>query len=214
MNKYLAEFVGTFVLVFSGTGAIVLNDALEGAVGNLGIALAFGISVSAMICVFKNISGAHINPAVSIAFSFTDRFEKKYLVAYLIAQLLGAFTASFILLFLYTEHPNLGATIPFISLELTFILEFFLTFFLMFGVLFISQNKSFHSYTALGVGTIVFLEAYFAGPLTGASMNPARSISPAIISGNISHLWIYIAAPISGAIFASLIWKKFCRDAD
>lgn len=207
MKKYIAELIGTFALVFCGTAAIVINDVTSGTISHVGIAITFGLIVTVMIYAFGNISGAHINPAVSIAFSVTDRFEKKNLLGYIIAQLLGAFLASGILKFLFIEHENLGATLPNGDWQQSFILEIILTYLLMIVILFVSQNKSVNQFTGLAVGAIVMLEAMFAGPITGASMNPARSISPAIISGNVSELWIYIIAPIIGAILASLTWN-------
>lgn len=207
MKKYLAELIGTFALVFCGTGAIVINDVTSGSVSHVGIAMTFGLIVMAMIYTFGNISGAHINPAVSIAFSFTDRFEKKDLFGYIIAQLVGAFLASGVLRVLFTTHENLGATFPYGDWHQTFILEIILTYFLMLVIIFASQNKAIQQFTGMAVGATVLLEAMFAGPITGASMNPARSIAPAIVSGNISELWIYIIAPIIGAVLASLTWK-------
>jgi aquaporin Z len=207
MKKYIAELIGTFALVFCGTGALVINDVSNGTVGHLGIAMTFGLIVTAMIYAFGNISGAHINPAVSIAFSFTDRFEKKNLVGYIAAQLLGAFLASGVLKFLFKTHENLGATFPNGDWAQTFVLEIILTYLLMLVILFVSQNKSVTQFTGLAVGATVMLEALFAGPITGASMNPARSISPAIVSGQVSELWIYMAAPVIGAILASLTWN-------
>ncbi|MBI1226928.1 MAG: MIP family channel protein [Bacteroidetes bacterium] len=207
MKKYIAELIGTFALVFCGTGAIVINDVTNGTVSHVGIAITFGLIVTVMIYAFGNISGAHINPAVTIAFSVTDRFEKKNLLGYIVAQLLGAFLASGILKFLFSGHENLGATLPNGDWQQSFILEIILTYLLMIVILFVSQNKSVNQFTGLAVGAIVMLEAMFAGPITGASMNPARSISPAIISGNISELWIYIIAPIIGAVLASLTWN-------
>ena len=207
MKKYIAELIGTFALVFCGTGAIVINDVSNGTVSHVGIAITFGLIVTVMIYAFGNISGAHINPAVSIAFSVTDRFEKKNLLGYIVAQLLGALLASGILRFLFREHENLGGTFPNGDWQQSFILEIILTYLLMIVILFVSQNKSVNQFTGLAVGAIVLLEAMFAGPITGASMNPARSISPAIVSGNVSELWIYIIAPIIGAVLASLTWK-------
>ena len=207
MKKCIAELIGTFALVFCGTGAIVINDVTNGGVSHVGIAITFGLIVSCMIYAFGNISGAHINPAVSIAFSVTDRFKKKDLWSYIIAQLLGAFLASGTLRFLFKEHENLGATFPHGDWQQSFIIEVILTYFLMIVILFVSQNKSVKQFTGLSVGAVVMLEAMFAGPITGASMNPARSIAPAIVSGNISELWIYIVAPIIGAIMASLTWN-------
>ena len=207
MKKFVAELIGTFALVFCGTGAIVINDVTNGIVSHVGIAITFGLIVTVMIYAFGNISGAHINPAVSIAFSVTDRFEKKNLLGYILAQLFGAFLASGVLKILFSEHENLGATLPNGDWQQSFILEIILTYLLMIVILFVSQNKSVNHFTGLAVGSIVALEAMFAGPITGASMNPARSIAPAIVSGNISDLWIYIIAPIIGAVSASLTWN-------
>lgn len=207
MKKHIAELIGTFALVFCGTGAIVINDVTNGTVSHVGIGITFGLIVTVMIYTFGSISGAHINPAVSIAFSFTDRFDRKRLLGYIIAQLLGAFLASGVLSMLFRDHENLGATIPFGSWEQSFVLEIILTYFLMLVILFVSQNKSIGQFTGIAVGATVMLEALFAGPITGASMNPARSIAPAIVSGNIADLWVYIVAPIVGAVLASLTWK-------
>lgn len=212
MKKYLAELIGTFGLVFCGTGAEVINDVTGGAVSHVGVAMTFGLIVTVMIYAFGSISGAHINPAVTIAFCLTDRFDKKKLWGYLIAQLSGAFLASGVLRILFLEHDHLGSTIPFGTWYQSFILEIILTYFLMLVILFVSQNKATSQFTALAVGATVMLEAMFAGPITGASMNPARSISPAIVSGHTSDLWIYIAAPIIGAILASFTWRYMKSD--
>ncbi|MGK0365282.1 MAG: aquaporin NIP [Saprospiraceae bacterium] len=206
MKRYLAELIGTFALVFCGTAAIVINDVTNGSVSHVGVAITFGLIVMAMIYSFGKISGAHINPAVTIAFSLTDRFDRKDLLPYLVAQLLGAFLASGVLRYLFQEHEDLGATFPYGDWGQTFILEVILTYFLMLVIIFVSQNKEAASMTGVAVGATVLLEAMFAGPITGASMNPARSIAPAVVSGNISELWIYILAPIIGAILASLTW--------
>jgi aquaporin Z len=206
MKRYLAETIGTFALVFCGTGAIVINEVTNGAVSHVGIAVTFGLIVMAMIYSFGSISGAHINPAVTIAFSLTDRFDKKDLIPYVVAQLLGAFLASGVLRYLFQANENLGATLPYGDWGQTFILEVILTYFLMLVIIFVSQNKAVTHITGIAVGATVLLEAMFAGPITGASMNPARSIAPAVVSGNMSELWIYILAPIIGAILASLTW--------
>ena len=214
MKRYLAELIGTFALVFCGTGAIVINDVTNGSVSHVGIAITFGLIVMAMIYSFGPVSGSHINPAVTIAFSLTDRFDRKDLLPYLIAQLLGAFLASGVLRYLFQEHENLGATFPYDDWGQTFILEVILTYFLMLVILFVSQNKETVGMTGIAVGGIVLLEAMFAGPITGASMNPARSIAPAVVSGNIEELWIYILAPIIGAILASLTWLFMKKSED
>ncbi len=207
MKKYLAELIGTFALVFCGTGAIVMNDASGGAVTHPGIAITFGLIVMAMIYTFGSTSGAHINPAVTIAFSLTDRFTKKDLIPYIIAQLAGAFLASFVLKVLFPLHENLGSTLPAGSQMQSFILELILTYLLMLVIIFVSQNKETTQFTAIAVGGTVLLEAMFAGPICGASMNPARSIAPAVVSGNLEALWLYIVATILGAIMAVLTWK-------
>ena len=210
--KYLAELIGTFALVFCGTGAIVINDVTNGIVSHVGIAMTFGLIVTVMIYTFGHISGAHINPAVSIAFATTGKFNPKDLMPYIIAQLIGAFLASGILTYLFQVHENLGATFPIGEWQQTFILEIILTYFLMLVILFVGQNKKVNQFTGIAVGATVLLEALFAGPISGASMNPARSIAPAIISGNIGQLWIYIFAPIIGALMASLTWKIVKED--
>lgn len=207
MKKYIAELLGTFALVFCGTGAIVINDVTNGSVSHVGIAITFGLIVTVMIYTFGSKSGAHINPAVSIAFSFTDLYDKRDLIPYIIFQIIGALLASGILRYLFQEHDNLGSTFPIGDWQQTFILEIILTYFLMLVILFVSQNKEVNQFTGIAVGATVLLEAMFAGAITGASMNPARSIAPAVVSGNISELWIYIFAPIIGAIMASFTWR-------
>jgi aquaporin NIP len=212
MKRYLAELIGTFALVFCGTGAMVINEVTGGEVTHVGIGITFGMIVMAMIYTFGKTSGAHINPAVTLAFACTDRFDKKDTVGYIIAQLLGAFLASVVLALLFPTSIKLGATIPAGSWHQSFILEIILTYFLMLVIIFVSQNKETRHMIGIAVGAVVMLEAIFAGPITGASMNPARSIAPAIISGNITHLWLYILAPIIGAVLASYTWIYMKED--
>jgi aquaporin NIP len=207
MKKYVAELVGTYALVFCGTGAIVINDISGGAITHLGIGLSFGLVVMIMIYALGSVSGAHINPAVTIAFSLTDRFDKKDLLPYIVAQIIGGIMASATLVLLFSEHKNWGATIPSDTVMQSFVLELILTFFLMMVIIFVSQNPDTTKFTGLAVGATVALEALFAGPICGASMNPARSIAPALMSGSLEHLWIYIAAPIIGSILAVFLWK-------
>ena len=206
MKKYLAELIGTFALVFCGTGAIIINDISNGTVTHVGIAITFGLIVTVMIYAFGSISGAHINPAVSLAFAITDRFQKKDTLPYIFAQLLGAFLASAILCYLFQEHDTLGTTLPSNDWQQSFILEMIMTYFLMLVIIFVSQNKEVSQFTGLAVGATVLLEAMFGGPISGASMNPARSIAPAVVSGQLSYLWVYIAAPVIGALLASATW--------
>jgi len=207
MNKYLSELLGTFALVFCGTGAIVINEQSGGAVTHVGIAITFGLIVMAMIYSLGNISGAHMNPAVTIAFAIAGRFRWKQVLPYIISQLLGAFLASTVLHCMFPTNDTLGATLPAGTEMQSLILEFILSFFLMLVIINVATgSKEQGMFAGLAIGSTVLLEAMFAGPISGASMNPARSISPAIISGNTEHLWIYIAAPITGAALAIVVF--------
>ena len=206
MSKYAAELIGTFALLFCGTGAIVIDEVTGGTIGHLGIALSFGLVVTIMVYAFGNLSGAHINPAVTIAFATTDRFERRLLLGYLLAQVAGALLASFVLHGLFPDNEYLGTTLPYGSWQQSFVLEVILSYFLMLVILFVSQNKSVTQFTGLAVGATVALEALFAGPITGASMNPARSLAPALVSGHTEYLWLYLLAPVVGALLASGTW--------
>lgn len=204
-KKYLSELIGTFGLVFCGTGAIVINDMSGGTVTHIGIAITFGLIVLAMIYAFGDISGAHINPSVTIAFWFSGRFPAKEVIPYIISQLIGAFAASGTLKILFPSHRTIGTTLPADTAMQSFILEIILTFLLMLVIINVSTGSKEKGVMAgMAIGSVVLLEAMFAGPITGASMNPARSIAPALVSGQIQHLWIYIIAPIVGAVFAIL----------
>lgn len=203
MKKYLAECIGTFALVFCGTGAIVMNDASGGSVTHVGIAITFGLIVLSMIYALGDISGAHLNPAVTIGFTVANRMSIREAIPYIFSQVIGAFIASFALKFLFPESLTLGATLPAGSDMQSFILEIILTFFLMFTILNVSTGEKEKGITAgIAVASIVGLEAMFAGPICGASMNPARSLAPAIVSGNFHSLWIYLIAPVIGSIIA------------
>jgi len=207
MNKYIAEFIGTFALVFCGTGAVIINQETGGTVTHIGIAVTFGLVILAMIYTYGEISGAHFNPAVTIAFATLKLFPAKLVLPYLLSQLAGAFTATIILKMLFPDNPELGTTIPAGSDSQALIIEFILTFLLMTVILNVSRgSKEIGIMAGIAVGATILLEAMFAGPITGASMNPARSISPAVISSHFEHLWVYIVAPVSGALSASLIW--------
>ena len=208
MKKYIAELIGTFALVFCGTGAIIIDQQTNGQVGHIGVAITFGLIVTAMIYAFGGTSGAHLNPAVTIAFSLASLFPKKEILPYIAAQITGAFIATTLLKLLFPTNINLGATIPAGSNLQSFVLEIILTFILMLVILFTSQgSKETGTMAGLAIGGTVLLEAMFAGPICGASMNPARSLSPAIVSGNITTLWIYLTAPVLGAIIATFAWK-------
>ena len=199
-QKLFAEFWGTFALLFAGTGAVVINE-VSGAVTHVGIAITFGLIIMAMIYTLGDISGAHFNPAVTMAFAFAKRFAWREVGPYIGAQCGGALLGSGVLKLLFPGSKTLGATLPAGSNFQSFALEFLLTALLMFVILNVSTGAKEKGITAgLVVGSIIGLEAMFAGPICGASMNPARSFSPALLSGHISALWIYIFAPISGAL--------------
>ena len=208
MKKYIAEAIGTFALVFCGTGAIIINEETNGTVSHAGIAITFGLIVMAMIYALGNISGAHLNPAVSIAFAVAKRFSLKQLPPYIMSQLMGAIAASLVLRFLFPGNQLLGATMPHANEWQSFVLEFILTFFLMLVIINVATgSKEQGMFAGLAIGSTVLLEAMFAGPICGASMNPARSLAPAVVSGHPEHLWIYLIATTAGADAAIPVWK-------
>jgi aquaporin NIP len=205
MKRCGAEIIGTFALVFAGTGAIVINEASGGAVTHVGIALTFGLIVLAMIYTVGDISGAHLNPAVTIGFWAARRLSSRDVLPYIGSQLTGALLASGLLRILFPQNQLLGATLPAGSDLQSFILEIVLTFFLMLTILNVSNGAKEKGITAgIAVGAVIALEAMFAGPICGASMNPARSLAPALVSGHFEHLWIYLTAPPIGACAAMI----------
>jgi aquaporin NIP len=208
MKKYLAEFIGTFILMFCGTGAIIVNQETNGVLGHLGICITFGLVVMSLVYAFGGISGAHFNPAVTLALAISGDFKKKEIAPYIGSQVVGALLASFLLKLMFPANMNLGATLPSGSLLQSFILEVIITFILMLVVLGVTQSSKETGWLAgIVVGSIVLALALFAGPISGASMNPARSFGPAVVSGNVADLWLYIIAPILGAILAVFTWK-------
>jgi len=203
MKKFAAEAIGTFALVFAGTGAIVINQSSGGAVTHVGIALTFGLVVLAMIYTLGEVSGAHLNPAVTLGFCAAGRMPWGEALPYLASQCAGAFAASGLLRFLFPKDAFLGATLPAGTAMQSFILEVVLTAILMFVILNVSTGAKEKGVTAgIAIGSVIALEALFAGPVCGASMNPARSLAPAVVSGQLEHLWIYLLAPVLGAQFA------------
>lgn len=202
-NKFLAEAVGTFVLVFIGTGAIVINELTQGTISHAGVALTFGLIVLAMVYALGDISGAHINPAVTLAFWAAGRLERRWVLPYVVAQALGALAASGLLRLLFPGNAGLGATNPAGAAGQSFVLEVVLSWVLMLVVLCVSSGAKEKGITAgIVVGAVIATEAMMAGPICGASMNPARSLGPALVSGQAGNLWIYLAAPVLGTLLA------------
>ena len=192
MKRCVAEVFGTFALVFAGTGAIVINDVSGGAITHVGIALTFGLVVMAMIYAVGEVSGAHLNPAVTIAFFAAGRLPAARVAPYILSQCAGALVASGVLRGLFMGHEHLGATLPAGAWSQSFILEVLLTAILMFVILNVSTGAREKGLMAgAAVGAVVAFEALFAGPISGASMNPARSLGPAVVSGHLNYLWVY-----------------------
>ena len=206
--KYLAEILGTFAIVFCGTGAIIINQETAGAITHVGVAITFGLIVMCMIYALGNISGAHFNPAVTLAFALFNKFKWKQVLPYVMSQTLGAFAASALLRLLFPDNKLLGATLPSGVWSQTFILEFILTFLLMLVILHVANgSKEQGMFAGLAIGGTVLLEAMFAGPICGASMNPVRSLAPAVVSGHTQYLWVYLTATVFGALSAVPVWK-------
>ena len=202
-NRYIAEVIGTFTLVFAGCGAIVVNDLFGGVLGHIGVCMVFGLVVMAMVYATGNISGAHINPAVTLGFFFAGRLSGSQILPYIVSQLVGAVAAAGVLRLMFPEHATLGATLPAVGLIPAFTMEVLLSFILMFVVLNVSTGHMEKGIMAgVAVGGTVALNAMFGGPLTGASMNPARSLGPALLSQNLDTLWIYLSAPVVGTFLA------------
>lgn len=213
-SSELAEFLGAFALVLAGTGAIVV-DEMHGGIGTLGIAVAFGLAVGAMIYAVGHVSGAHFNPAVTIAFAATRHFPWTRVPTYLLSQLLGALAASAVLAGIL-GRMSLGATAPAagVSTGGAFLLEFILTMLLMFVIASVATDgRAVGQMAGTAIGSMVLLNALWAGPLTGAGMNPARSLAPAIVGGGWadSPLWMYVAAPVAGALVGAALYEATRR---
>ncbi len=205
-HKLAAECFGTFCLVFAGTGAIVVNQITLGAVTHVGVSLVFGLIVMAMIYAVGDVSGAHLNPAVSIAFALAKRFAWRDVGPYVAAQLLGAIAASVVIRALAPRGGDLGRTLPMGGAVQACVLEFILTLILMVVILSVAHGSKERGIMAgVAVGGVVALEALFAGPITGASMNPARSLGPAIVTGDLGRQWIYVVGPVLGAASAVVV---------
>ncbi len=203
MKKLLPEFLGTYIIVFCGTGSIIINSISGGIITHVGIAVTFGLVVMAMIYTFPS---AQFNPAVSIGLMINKQLEKGEALGNILIQFAGALSASLTLKLLFPDSSTLGATIPSGSQLQSFFLEILLMFFLVLAAI-KSGEKTPHLVGAV-VGAIVLLEALFAGPISGASMNPARSFAPALLSSNLNTVWIYLSAPVLGSLLAFWVAKK------
>jgi len=203
MNKYIAEALGTSILVFAGCGAIIVDDLYRGLLGHVGVSTVFGLAVMSVIYSIGNISGAHINPAVTLGFFWAGRISIKQALFYLTSQSTGAIMATLVLKLLFSSHDNLGVTRPSGSSIQSFCLEIVLSFILMVVILNVSTgHKEKGIMAGVAVGGIITLEALIGGPVSGASMNPARSLAPALLSGQMADLWIYLSAPFIGTLLA------------
>lgn len=206
MRKLAAEGFGTFCLVFAGTGAVIVNDSHGGVVTHVGVALTFGLVVLAMIYALGDVSGCHLNPAVTLGFCAALRFGWDRAVPYVLAQSAGAFLASLTLRAMFPSHPTLGATLPAGSALQSWVMEFVLALMLMVVILSVSTGSQEKGVLAgVAVGSVIALEALFAGPVSGASMNPARSLAPAVVAGRPDSLWVYLTAPVAGALAGVLV---------
>jgi len=204
-----AEAIGTFALVFAGCGAIVTDAERGGALGALGVAVVFGLVILAAIAALGHVSGAHFNPAVSVAFWLTRHLPARDLGVYVVAQLLGALAAALLLWVLWPDQPaNLGATVPSIDAGRALLLEGVMSALLMLVILSVATDtRAVGAPAAIAIGATVALDAAFGGPLTGASMNPARTLGPALVSGEFRDLWVYLAGPVGGAVLGGLAYQ-------
>jgi MIP family channel proteins len=208
-RRAAAEGVGVFALVFAGCGAIVSEAQHPGALGTVGIALVFGLIVMAMVYATGHLSGSHLNPAVTIAFVLTRHFPRTEALAYLAAQAAGALLAAALLAAVWPSDPaSLGATMPSVGTGSAFLYEAVLTAFLMFVIMAVATDaRAVGAAAAIAIGGTVGLDALFGGPITGASMNPARSLGPALVSGELHDLWLYLTAPVLGAVAGALAYQ-------
>ena len=209
MRRALAEALAAFALVFAGCGAIVADDRYGGALGTVGVGLVFGLVIMVMVYATGHLSGAHINPSVTIAFTLTRHFPAREAVAYVAAQLAGATAAALVLWGVWTDKPaHLGATVPTVSAGSAFLYEAVLTAFLMFVIMAVATDtRAVGAAAAIAIGGVIGLDALFGGPVTGASMNPARSFGPALVSGDWHDFWVYVAGPLVGAAAGALAYQ-------
>lgn len=213
VRKLAAEFIGTFTMIFVGCGAISVEVSQPGVIGHFGISMIFGLVVGAMIYATGHISGAHFNPAVTLGFASTDRFPWKQVPAYVLAQGAAALVAMVVLKWILPEHVS-GVTGTSLALSKAFFVEVLLTFFLMFVIAAVAtDHRAVSQLAGVAIGATVALGALFGGPLTGASMNPARSLGPALVLGQTTALWLYLVAPCIGAVAGAWAYRLIrCDD--
>lgn len=211
-KKLIGEFLGTYFLMFLGTGAIVVN-ALTQSLSPMWISFLFGVLVMVIIYAFGHISGAHINPAVTIAYLVNKDICMREAAYYIVVQMIGAISASYSLLFLFGNVANLGAVLPQMAWEKAFVIEIILTFMLML-VIFTSavHGKAIKSFAGIVIGGAVMVADMFGGVLSGAALNPARSLAPAIASGVWDYQWMYVVATILGAVLAAFVYRALQED--
>ena len=208
-RRAAAEAVATFALVFAGCGAIVADSVYGGTLGTVGIGLVFGLIIMVMVYATGHLSGAHINPAVTLAFTVTRHFPAREALAYIAAQLVGAVAGALVLLAVWPGRPaDLGATVPSVSAGSALVYELVLTVFLMFVIMAVATDtRAVGAAAAIAIGATVGLDAIFGGPVTGASMNPARSFGPALVAGEWSDFWVYVAGPLAGAGLGAVVYQ-------
>ena len=208
-RRALAEGLAAFALVFAGCGAIVANSVYDGALGTVGVALVFGLVIMVMVYATGHLSGAHINPAVTVAFTLTRHFPAREALAYVAAQMVGAIAGALVLLAVWPDQPaELGSTVPSVSAGSALLYEAILTAFLMFVIMAVATDtRAVGAAAAIAIGGTVGFDALFGGPVTGASMNPARSFGPAVASSTFDDLWIYIVGPVVGAALGALAYQ-------
>ncbi|HEX4735004.1 MAG TPA: aquaporin [Thermoleophilaceae bacterium] len=209
LRRAVAEGIAAFALVFAGCGAIVTNATHRGTLGSVGVSLVFGLVIMVMIYATGHLSGAHINPAVTVAFTLTRHFPGRDAIAYIGAQLVGATAGAFLLLAAWSSKPAaLGATVPSVATGTALLYEIVMTAFLMFVIIAVATDtRAVGAAAAIAIGGTVGLDALFGGALTGASMNPARSFGPALASGTWTDFWVYVAGPVLGAAVGAFAYQ-------
>jgi aquaporin NIP len=215
LRRAAAEALAAFALVFAGCGAVVANAEYDDVLGAVGVSLVFGLIIMVMIYATGHLSGAHINPAVTIAFTLSRHFPPRDALAYIGAQFAGATAGALVLLAVWPDQPgDLGATLPSVGVGSAVVYELVLTAFLMFVIMAVATDtRAVGAAAAIAIGGTVGLDALFGGPVTGASMNPARSFGPALAAGEWGDFWIYVLAPVAGAGIGALAYQLI-RGAD